>query len=44
LWNRKIQWINIPVGAVPYTVIDNRKDDFATILRDYEVVLNSLAG
>jgi NADPH:quinone reductase-like Zn-dependent oxidoreductase len=26
------------------TVIDYRKDDFATILRDYDVVLNSLAG
>jgi NADPH:quinone reductase-like Zn-dependent oxidoreductase len=25
-------------------VIDYRKDDFATILRDYDVVLNSLAG
>jgi hypothetical protein len=36
--------MNIPVGAVPYTVIDNRKDDFATILRDYDVALNSRAG
>jgi NADPH:quinone reductase-like Zn-dependent oxidoreductase len=25
-------------------VIDYRKDDFATILRDYDVVLNSLGG
>lgn len=44
MWNGKIQWINTPVGAVPYTVINYRKDDFATILRDYDVVLNSLAG
>jgi NADPH:quinone reductase-like Zn-dependent oxidoreductase len=26
------------------TVIDYRKDDFATVLRDYDLVLNSLDG
>ena len=36
-----LDWVNA-LGAD--IVIDYRKDDFATLLRDYDVVLNSLAG
>src|ERR1700692_1148041 len=36
-----LDWVNA-LGAD--IVIDYRKDDFATIIRDYDVVLNSLGG
>src|SRR3981189_1321367 len=38
---RNLDWVKA-LGAD--IVIDYRKDDFATILRDYDVVLNSLGG